>query len=102
VSSPSDHFGGIAPFKVHVNFDILIVEGQIDADGLGKWLNMLQGYFYVHIFFDRENITFSLLKVVPHVKNWGETFLGQTHVGLFLWMILRNNITLFKTMTTNT
>jgi hypothetical protein len=30
--------------------------------------------FLVHNFFDRENVTFSLLKVVPHVKNWWDTF----------------------------
>jgi hypothetical protein len=39
--SSSDHFGGTYPFKVQVNFDILIFEGQIDADALKKWLNLL-------------------------------------------------------------
>jgi hypothetical protein len=33
-SSPRDHFGGTSPFKVQVNFDIPIFEGQIDADAL--------------------------------------------------------------------
>jgi hypothetical protein len=47
---------------------------QIDSDSLEKWLNLLEGYFFVHNFFDRENITFSLLKVVPHVKYWWETY----------------------------
>jgi hypothetical protein len=36
---------------------------------LEKWLNMLEGYFFVHNFSDREKITFSLLKNIPHVKN---------------------------------
>jgi hypothetical protein len=31
MSSSSDHFGGTSPFKVQVNFDIPIFEGQIDA-----------------------------------------------------------------------
>jgi hypothetical protein len=31
VSSSRDHFGGTSPFKVQVNFDIPIFEGQIDA-----------------------------------------------------------------------
>ena len=31
VSSSSDIFGGISPFKVQVNFDIPIFEGQIDV-----------------------------------------------------------------------
>jgi hypothetical protein len=35
-SSSSDHFGGTSPFKVQVNFDISIFEGQIDMDALDK------------------------------------------------------------------
>jgi hypothetical protein len=31
-------------------------------------------YFFVHNFSNRENITFVLLKVVPHVKDWWDTF----------------------------
>jgi hypothetical protein len=73
-SSSSDHFGGTSPFKVQVNFDIPIFEGQIDADALEKWLNLLEGYFSVHNFSDREKITFTLLKALPHVKHWWETY----------------------------
>jgi hypothetical protein len=73
-SSSRDHFGGTSPFKVQVNFDILVFEGQIDVDALDKWLNMLEGYFYVHHFSERENITFALLKALPHVKHWWETY----------------------------
>jgi hypothetical protein len=73
-SSSSDHFGGTSPFKVQFNFDIVVFEGQIDADALEKWLNLLEGYFFVHNFSDRENITFALLKALPHVKNWWETY----------------------------
>jgi hypothetical protein len=36
VSSSSGHFGGTSPFKVQVNFDILVFEGQIDAEALEK------------------------------------------------------------------
>ena len=57
--------GGTAPFKVQINFDIPIFEGQIDADGVDKWLNLLEGYFSIHNFSNRKNITFVLLKVVP-------------------------------------
>jgi hypothetical protein len=73
-SSSRGHFGGTLPFKVQVNFDIPIFEGQIDADALEKWLNMLEGYFSVHNFSDRENITLTLLKDIPHVKHWWETY----------------------------
>jgi hypothetical protein len=66
--------GGATPFKVQINFDIPIFEGQIDADVVEKWLNLLEGYFSVHNFSNREKITFALLKVIPHVKDWWETF----------------------------
>jgi hypothetical protein len=39
-----------------------------------KWLSFLEGYFFVHNFSNKENITFVLLKVVPHVKYWWETY----------------------------
>jgi hypothetical protein len=68
-SSSSDHFGGTLPFKVEVIFYIPIFEGQIDADALDKWLNLLEGYFFVHNFSDREKITFALLEALPHVKH---------------------------------
>jgi hypothetical protein len=73
-SSSRDHFGGTSPFKVQVNFNIPIFEGHIDAAALEKWLNLLEGYFYVHNFSDRENITFALLKALPHVKHRWETY----------------------------
>jgi hypothetical protein len=73
-SSSNDYFGGISPLKVQVNFDILVFEGQIDVDSLETWLTLLEGYFSVHNFFDRENITFALLKALPHVKHWWESY----------------------------
>jgi hypothetical protein len=73
-SSSSDHFGGTSPFKVQVNFYILVFEGQIDAEALEKWLTLLEGYFSVHNFFDKEKVTFALLKSLPHVKHWWETY----------------------------
>ena len=70
----SSHSGSATPFKVQVNFDIPIFDGRIDADAVDRWLNLLEGYFSVHEFFDWEKITFSLLKVTPHVKDWWETY----------------------------
>jgi hypothetical protein len=61
----SSSSGGVAPFKVQINFDIPIFEGQIDVDVVDKWLNLLEGYFSVHNFFDRENITFCSLRSSP-------------------------------------
>jgi hypothetical protein len=79
-SDTSSSSGGTAPFKVHINFDIPIFEGQIDADVVDKWLNLLEGYFFVHNFLNRENITFVLLKVIPHVKDWWETFCEKKEI----------------------
>ena len=72
--SSSDHFGSTSPFKVQVNFDIHVFEGQIDAEALDKWLNMLEGYFSSHNFSKREKTTFALLKSLSHVKHWWETY----------------------------
>jgi hypothetical protein len=75
--SSSDHFEGTSPFKLQVNFDIPVFEGQIDAEALEKWLTLLEGYFSVHNFSDKEKITFALLKSLPHVKHWWETYWEQ-------------------------
>ena len=37
-------------------------------------MNVIEGYFSVHKFFDREKITFALHKDAPHVKNWWENY----------------------------
>jgi hypothetical protein len=76
--SSSDHFGGTSPFKVQVNFDILVFKGQIDAEALEKWLTLLEGYFSIHNFSDKENINFTLFKALPHVKHWLETLWEQS------------------------
>ena len=67
--SSRGQFGGTSPFEVQVNFYIPLFEGQIDADALEKWLNLLEGYFSVQKNFDMEKITFALLKALPHVKH---------------------------------
>jgi len=53
---------------------IPIFKVQINADVVDKWLNMLKGYFLVHSFFDRDKITFALLKAAPHVKDLWEIY----------------------------
>jgi hypothetical protein len=73
-SSTSNHFASATPFKVHINFDILLFEGQINAYALEKWLNLLEGYYSVQKFSDSENITFTLLKSLPHVRTWWEGY----------------------------
>jgi hypothetical protein len=82
----ASHFGGTLPFKVQVNFDIHVFEGQIDAKSLEKWLTLLEGYFSVHNFSDKEKITFALLKSLPHVKHWWETYWEQSSTEEF-WNI---------------
>ena len=73
-SASSSHSEGATPFKVQVKFKIPIFDGRIDVDSVDRWLNLLEGYFSVQDFFDRENITFSLLKAAPHVKDQWETY----------------------------
>ena len=73
-SASNSHSGGATPFKVQVNFDIPIFEGQIDVDVVDRWLNLLEGYFSVHDFSDREKIIFAVVKATPHVKDCWETY----------------------------
>jgi hypothetical protein len=76
-SEASSSSGHATPFRVQVNFDIPLFEGLIDANDVDKWLNLLKGYFSVQNFFDREKITFALLKVIPHAKDWWDTYSAQ-------------------------
>jgi hypothetical protein len=52
---------------------------------LEKWLHFLEGYFSAHNFSNREKITFALLKALPHVKHWWETYWekNSTDFGIF-------------------
>jgi len=74
-SSSSNHFGGTLPFKVQFNFDILVFEGQIDTEALEKWLTLLEGYFSIHNFSDKEKITLALLKAL--MSNIGGKLTGS-------------------------
>ena len=74
MSSSSSLFRDATPFKVQVRFYIPIFEGQVDVDALENWLNLLEGYFYVHNFSNNEKITFAHLKALPHVRHWWETY----------------------------
>jgi hypothetical protein len=73
-SSTSNNFASAMPFKVQVNFDIPLFQCQIDVDSLEKWLNLLEGYYSVQKFADNENITFMLLKSLPHFRSWWEGY----------------------------
>ena len=52
-STSNSHSGGATPFKVQVKFDIIVFEGQIDADVVDRWFNLLEGYFSIHDFSDQ-------------------------------------------------
>ena len=75
-SSSSNHFGITSHFKVYVNFYIFVFEGQIDAKALEKWLTLLEGYFSVHNFSDKEKITFALLKALSPSQTLVGNLLG--------------------------
>ena len=72
-SSSDSHYGGATPLKVQFKFDIPKFECKIYENVIDKCSNLLEGYFSVHDFSNQEKITFSLLKVAPHVKDWCET-----------------------------
>ena len=78
-SSTSNQFGDATPFKIQVNFDIPLFEGNIDADALDNWLNVLEGYFSIHNFFDRENIILHSLRKSPMSKIGGVLIGNKTH-----------------------
>jgi hypothetical protein len=73
-TSTNNHFKGVTPFKIQSNFDIPLFEGKMDVDALDKWLKLLEGYYFVQNKFYIENITFALLKVLLHVKDWWEIY----------------------------
>jgi hypothetical protein len=45
MSSSIGHFGSTSPFKIQVNFYILVFEGQIDVDSVEKWLFLYSQFF---------------------------------------------------------
>jgi hypothetical protein len=67
----SSSSGHTTPFKVHENFDIPLFEGMIDADVVDKWLNLLEGYFLVHNFSDREKILLHSSRSSPMLRTGG-------------------------------
>lgn len=66
--------GGMTPFKVQVNFYIPLFEVKIDERYLNKWLDYLEGYFFIHNIFNSERINFTLLMSLPHVKHWLDSY----------------------------
>jgi hypothetical protein len=72
--STRSHLEKEITFKVQVNFYIPLFEGQIDADALEKWLNLLEGYYSIQKFSNSEKITFVLLKSLPHFRAWLEGY----------------------------
>ena len=74
ISTSNSQSRSTTPFKVQVNFDIPIFEGQIDENVVDKWLNLLEVFLSVHDFSILENINFALLKATPHIKDCYETY----------------------------
>jgi hypothetical protein len=68
--SMNNHFIGVTPFKIHINFDIPLFEYQIEVDTLKKWSSMLKGYFSIQKFSNSEKVSFALLKALPHFRFW--------------------------------
>jgi hypothetical protein len=82
-------FVGTTPFKVQVNFDIPLFEGKIDAKALERWLNVLEGYFFVHKFFNSEKITLHSQRPFP-MSNIGRILTVCNMWGMILNCIPQN------------
>jgi hypothetical protein len=87
--STSNPFGGATLFKVQVNFDMPLFEGQIDVDALEKWLNLLEGYSYFENFSDIENITFTLIKSLT-MSNIGGNVNGRDIMNMSQWNLRKD------------
>jgi hypothetical protein len=103
--------GGVTPFKVQINFDIPIFKVHIDTYVVDKWFNLLERYFFVHNFSNREKITLRSSKSFPTSKIGGKLYVSKRKLrnphylqsrppGIPSRMILRNNTTLSDVMTT--
>jgi len=69
---PISYYVSATPFKVHVSFNIPIFEGQIGADPIDKWLDLLEGYFSVHDFPVRKRLPFHFSKSPPTSRTSGK------------------------------
>ena len=63
--------GDETPFKVQVDFDIPLFQGQIVANSLDTWLNVLEGYFSVHYFSTGKKSPLRSLRQSPMSKIGG-------------------------------
>jgi len=66
--SSNSRFKYAAPFKVQVNFEIPIFEGQIETDSLDIWLNLLEIYWSI-IFMIGKILLFHSSKSPHNVKD---------------------------------
>ena len=76
-SDASSSNGGASPFKEKINFDIPIFEGQIDADDVDTWLNLLEGYFLSITFRIEKRLLLSSSKLFPVSKIGGKLFVSR-------------------------
>ena len=76
-STSSNHFGGMTPFNIQVNFDIPIFEGQLDADSLEKWVNLLEGYLQSIIFVIKKRSLSPSLRLFPMSKIGGRLTMSK-------------------------
>ena len=111
--STSNHFGVATPFKVQVNFEIPLFEGNIDADDLEKWLSLLEGYFSIQNFPTGKRSPSRSLSPSPMSNIGGmDTPRGrqrmnlryskQNPLGNILSMSSKMNSTMLETIMTNT
>lgn len=111
-SLANNHFGGLVPFKLQVNLNKPIFEGQIDVDVVDKWLNLFEGYFWSIVSSIRRRLLFHCLRLLPLSRASGKCtvrkalrnlfYLQSNPLGTLSEMFSKNNITLWGAMRTRT
>ena len=86
-SVSSSHSGGATPFKVKVKFDIPIFEGQIDADAIDRWLNILEGYSQFMNFLTGRRLFFHSSKLTPMSRTGGKPTVSKRKRGNPLYFL---------------
>ena len=77
----NSHSRGATPFKVQVNFPIPVFEGQIDANTIDRWLNLIKAISWSMISLTKKILFLDSSKSQPHVKDWWETYCEKEDEG---------------------
>jgi len=69
------------PFKVEVNLEIPIFNGQTNDEALYSWLKQLEVYFGLYKIQETQQISFSHLNMTIHALLWWKIYLDAMRIG---------------------